>query len=675
MTSEPQRGQSAPLLVSPAQRRTLQGWSTREDQPALARRAQIVLKAGEGVSSAQIARELGVSRPTVALWRRRFQEGGLDEVVRIKPGRGRRPSLPAHKVRLVLDAGRRPPPRGHPRWTVRATAAYAEVSPDTVQRLWREHGVQPRSAEPPAPGAQRPPDAWLVPEGGRTAAPSAVRPPHLPVPFSSFVGRRHELADVRALLGQFRLVTLVGGPGIGKTRLALETATGQPEAVEPCFVELAPVVEPCLVVHSVASGLGVRERAGEGISEALVAYLRARRALLVLDNCEHLLGACAELAATLLRCCPQLTVLATSQEPLAVPGEHVWQVPPLTLPAGDSDDLEAAEAVRLFCERAGSQSALFLLSPETADDVVEICRRLDGNPLAIELAAARAGAMTPSMILERLEQRFRLLTSGSRAGPPRHRTLEAAIAWSFELLPARQQVLLRRLAVFAGEITPEAAEEVCGEDGMADEVFYLLAGLIERSLVVAEVAGRHARYRLLESIGAFARDRLAESGEADQVRDRFAAWCTTLVEQAERELAGPRQQEWRARLESEHDNIVAALGHSLAAGDALGRRRARRARYPAADLHRRARRPEPGGRDREHRAAGVAAGHPGRAQPGAHPAPAGVHPRGAGLRSQPALRDAPPPHPGPRPDHRRQPGVHGRPGGYDRGRAGVHRVG
>lgn len=563
--------QMAPVTVSDDQRLTLEEWSARDDCPALARRAGILLKASEGMPSAQIARELGVSRPTVSLWRRRFQEGGLDAVAKIKDGRGRRPSLPPRTVRMVLDAGRRPPPPGHTRWTVRATAAYADVSPDTVQRLWRAHGVRPLSTD--LDGRVSEPasaDAWPAPGD----SPNPPRPDlvhSLPVPFSSFVGRRQELADVAALLGRFRLVTLVGCPGIGKTRLALETATCRLLGPgEVSFVELGPVVEPRVVVHTVAAALGVRERAGEEMAETLGTHLRHRRLLLVLDNCEHVLAACARLAEGLLRGCRQLTVLATSREPLGVPGEHVWQVPPLALPGPDDggEALESAEAVRLFCERAGSQSESFALTPEIAGDIVEICRRLDGNPLAIELAAARAGAMSPSAILERLEQRFRLLTSGRRGGPARHRTLEAAITWSFELLPERQQVLLRRLAVFAGEITPEAAEEVCGGDGLSDDVFYLLAGLVERSLVVAEVAGSHARYRLLESIGEFARDRLAESGEAEQVRDRFLCWCTCLVERAEPELASPAQQEWLTRLESGHDNIVAAIEHCLSAGQA-----------------------------------------------------------------------------------------------------------
>ncbi|HVL99786.1 MAG TPA: tetratricopeptide repeat protein [Egibacteraceae bacterium] len=562
---------AAALSVTPADRRTLEEWSARGDDSALARRARIVLRASEGASTSRIAWELGVSRPTVTLWRGRFIEAGLDGIARIKQGRGRRSTLPPEKVRLILDVSHRPPPPGHARWTVRAMAAHAGVSPDTVQRLWRDHGVRPHAAPATAVG-ERPGTE------DRGHAPMLVDPPasatepahHLPVPFSSFVGRQRELSEVAGLLGGTRLVTLTGGPGVGKTRLALETATRLlPErAGDACFVELAPVAAPRLVAYAVASAVGIREHAGEELAETLVAGLRHRQLLLVLDNCEHVLSACADLVQALLPACPHLTVLATSQEPLGVPGERVWQVPPLALPAPDDscEALESSEAIRLFCERAGAQVETFALTRETLADVAEICRRLDGNPLAIELAAARAGAMSPAAILERLEQRFRLLTSGRRGGPARHRTLEAAIAWSFDLLPDRHQTLLRRLSVFAGEITLEAAEKVCDGDGLTGDVFYLLASLVERSLVVAEVAGRHARYRLLETIGAFARERLVESGEADRVRSRFVAWCTELVEQAEPELTGATQQDWLSRLEGEHDNIIAAIECSLAAG-------------------------------------------------------------------------------------------------------------
>ena len=565
MTRSGQHRSPAATSLTAAQRRTLEEWSACEDDPGLARRATIVLRASAGETTAAIARQLGVSRPTVTLWRRRFADGGLDAIARIAEGRGRRPSLPPRTVQAILDVDRSPPPPGHTRWTVRAMAAYAGVSPDTVQRLWRDHGIRPHRDEVPAVNGVRGTWQESSPVDSGTVEAASQR---VPVPFSSFVGRRQELDEIAALLAGSRLVTLTGCPGIGKSRLALETVTRRAAGSAACFVELAPVPESRLVAPTVATALGIRERSGQDIADLVVARLRDRRLLLVLDSCEHVLHACSDLAGRLLRACPRVTLLATSQEPLGIPGERVWQVPPLAAPAaGDGDDpLEGAEALRLFCERAAAQSETFVLTDDVAPDVVEICRRLDGNPLAIELAAARAGTLGPAAILERLEQRFRLLTSGRREGPARHRTLEAAIGWSYDLLPRAQQVLLRRLSVFAGAITLDAAEQVCTEDGLQDDAFYLLAGLVERSLVVAEVAGRQARYRLLESIGEFARERLVDAGESDRVRARFAAWYRRLVEQAEPELSGAAQQEWLARLEGEHDNIAAAIDYSLCDG-------------------------------------------------------------------------------------------------------------
>lgn len=523
------------------------------------------------MSNAQVARKLGVSRPTVALWRQRFAEGGLPAIATIKQGRGRRPSLPPQTIGMILDAAHRPPPPGMTRWTTRAMAAQAGVSPDTVQRLWRDHGIQPSAVgavTDQSPGA-------TTGEATAASVPSAPAAPggNLPRPLSSFVGRRRELAEIQALLDESRLVTLTGGTGIGKSRLALETASRLLPAYEGevWFVELTPVPDPRLVAYAVAAPLGVTEYPGQGVVETLTTHLRQRRLLLILDNCEHVLPGCAELAGTLLAACPALTVLATSQERLAVPGERRWHVPPLALQddrsAPEAEGAEGAEAIRLFCERARAQSESFALTPATAADVAEICRRLDGNPLAIELAAARAVTMGPTAILHRLEQRFRLLTSGSRSGPARHRTLEAAIAWSFDLLSEPQRVLLRRLSVFEGGITLESAEHVCSDEALpVDEVIYALAGLVERSLVVAEVAGRHARYRLLETIGQFAGDRLREAGEGDRVGGRFAEWCAALAERAEPELTGPAQLEWRARLDAEHDNVVAAVERLLSDG-------------------------------------------------------------------------------------------------------------
>lgn len=581
MVTEVPGGRSFPLLsVTAEQRRVLAEWAANAEDMGLARRAQIVLMSGEGLSAAHTAEKLGVSRQTVSLWRRRFAEGGLEAIARIKAGRGRKPSLPPHTVRLILDAARRPPPAGKTRWTVRDMADRAGVSPDTVQRLWKGQGtrhVAPDLAESMPREAARA-------ETGQPSAPS-VRPParaprgshNLPKPLGSFVGRSHELAEVQALLGSWSLLTLTGCTGIGKSRLALEAAMRllphYPEGA--WFVDLAPLAEQRLVPQAVASALGVAEYPGQRVADTLAAYLRPRCVLLVLDNCERVLPGCTGLAATLLHTCPELTILATSQAPMGIPGEQTWQVPPLALPesAEDEDAVEAAEATRLFMERARSQSESFSLTRETAGDVAEICRRLDGNPLAIELAAGRAGTMDLAAMLDRLEHRFRLLTSSGRSGPARHRTLEAAIAWSVDLLPGPQVAVLRRLSVFGGDITLEAAEHVCADVELpVDEVFYQLAALVDRSLVVAEVAGRHARYRLPESIRQFARERLHETGEADRVRARLAAWCGALVEQAEPQLGGAGQQEWLSRLDAEHDNVTATIEYHLAdgrAGEAL----------------------------------------------------------------------------------------------------------
>lgn len=567
-------GRAQPLPVTAEERCALGEWADRGDDEAIARRARIVLGASAGLSNAEVARELGVSRPTVALWRRRFAEGGLEALATIKEGRGRRPSLPPHKTRMILDAAHRPPPAGMTRWTTRSMAAHAGVSPDTVQRLWRDHGVRPPAGDP-ARGQSHLHRSGLAADAPAAVAPSAGGPPstNLPQPLSSFVGRRRELAEIEALLAEAGLVTLTGCPGIGKSRLALEVAKRLLPVYEgqACFVALTPVADSLLVAHAVAAALGVTEYSDQGVAETLKAHLRHRRLLLILDDCEHVLPGCAELAATLLAACPALTVLATSQERLGVPGERRWHVPPLALqPLGDglsaleADGAEGGEAIRLFCERARAQSENSALTQDTVADVAEICRRLDGNPLAIEFAAARAATMGPRAVLQRLDHRFRLLTSGSRAGPARHRTLAGAIGRSFDRLSEPQQVVLRRLSIFEGAISLEAAEHVCSDEALPiDDVFSALTGLVERSLVVAEVTGRQARYRLLETIGEYARGRLAEAGEADRVGDRFADWCGALAEQAELGLTGPGRLEWRARLDAEHDNVVAAIDRML----------------------------------------------------------------------------------------------------------------
>jgi predicted ATPase/DNA-binding CsgD family transcriptional regulator/Tfp pilus assembly protein PilF len=396
---------------------------------------------------------------------------------------------------------------------------------------------------------------------------------NLPVALSSFIGREQEIAAVAKLLSSTRLVTLTGAAGVGKTRLALEVAATLAESYRNgiWLVELASVADSALVPAAVTTALGVREQPGCSLTETLTNQLRHQHLLLVLDNCEHLIGAAATLAGALLRACPDLYVLATSREALGMIGEAVWPVPPLSVPpAADTAPpqvLGAYEAVRLFVERATAAEPSFAFTPAVAPAVGEICRRLDGIPLALELAAGRVGVLSPVQIAARLDDRFALLSRGSRTALPRQQTLLAALDWSHDLLCEPERVLLRRLSVFAGGFTLRAAEQVCAADDLeSDQVFDRLAGLVAKSLVVADTSATQARYRLLESIREYAADKLATAGEAQAVRERHAIWCTRLVEQAEPELTGPRQASWLQRLDIEHANLRAALKCSLACG-------------------------------------------------------------------------------------------------------------
>jgi predicted ATPase/DNA-binding CsgD family transcriptional regulator len=388
----------------------------------------------------------------------------------------------------------------------------------------------------------------------------------LPADLTSFVGREREAAEVVRLLGGTRLLTLTGPGGVGKTRLAIHvarTASGS-FADGIALAELASLTDGALVGPAVAAAVGVPDQAsgGEPVVRSLAAFLRPRVMLLVVDNCEHLVGACAELAETLLRGCPNLRVLATSRQPLGVAGEVAWPVPSLGLPPTGAHDPAAHEAVRLFVERARAARPDFVLAADTGPAVVETVRRLDGVPLAIELAAARVAAMSPAEIASRLADRFALLTTGDRTAPARHRTLRATMDWSFDLLDAAEQRLFRRLGVFAGGFLLEAAEEVCSGDGIdPGAVLDLLAGLVSRSLVAARPEGRRTRYVLLETVRAYALERLAAAGESESVRGRHAAHYRDFVECAELRVRGPDQVAWLDRLDAEHDNIRAALAY------------------------------------------------------------------------------------------------------------------
>ncbi|HZA18477.1 MAG TPA: BTAD domain-containing putative transcriptional regulator [Pseudonocardiaceae bacterium] len=364
----------------------------------------------------------------------------------------------------------------------------------------------------------------------------------LPAQLTSFVGREDDLAGVRALLRDRRLVTLTGAAGSGKTRLAVEVAGGE-FAGETYLVDLVPVTEPQSLPSAVAMALGVREEPGRPVADTLTDYLRSEHVLIVLDNCEHLVEACAAFVGALLRACPAVHILATSRQALGVVGEVIWPVPGLAEPA----------AVRLFAERA---AAPLLLSAETAPVVQQICRRLDGMPLAIELAAARTRMLSVSEIAVRLDDRFGLLGPANRGGPARHRTLSAAIDWSYELLPEAERGLFDRLSVFAGGFGLAAAEAVAGP---GDDVMELLGQLVDKSLLLrAEGVDGLSRYRLLDTLRQYGRDRLVRRGAAEEVRRRHAAHYAELAEELSPLAPGPAVPKWLDRFEEERANLHSA---------------------------------------------------------------------------------------------------------------------
>jgi predicted ATPase/class 3 adenylate cyclase len=393
-------------------------------------------------------------------------------------------------------------------------------------------------------------------------------PANLPVQVTSFVGRDQELARVVSALTRERVVTLTGVGGVGKTRLALHAAA----EVLPRFrdgawlCELQMVRDLTGVVDTVAGVFRVTARPGSTLEESLVAYLRDQQLLVVLDNCEHLLDGAAALVELLERSCPEVVVLATSREPLAIDGERVLGVRSLASAAADAslDEIAHADAVRLFVERAQAVKDDFSLTRVNASAVAQVCERLDGVPLAIELAAARVTAMNPGELARRLDRRFELLAGGRRRAIERHQTLRAAIDWSFELLSEPEQCLLARLAVFAGGCTLEATEAVCAGDPIeVGEVFELLASLVARSLVVADDTGRDTRYRLLETIRQYGEERLAGKDETDRLRLRHADYYTDFATVVQRHVYGPGQIEWAAQLAREHDNLLAAMAFAL----------------------------------------------------------------------------------------------------------------
>jgi predicted ATPase/DNA-binding CsgD family transcriptional regulator len=393
----------------------------------------------------------------------------------------------------------------------------------------------------------------------------AHRPGNLPAEVTSFVGRRRELADLREKLAAARLVSLVGPGGVGKTRLAIRAAAGLARgfAGGAWLVELADVRDPALVTNVVLAALGLRDQAATEPRALLLSYLRDQRLLLVVDNCEHLLPAAADLLATVLRVAEGVRVIATSREPLSAPGEHLLAVAPLDLPPARTAQplarLRQNEAVRLFVERAAAGSGRFELTAANQSAVIELCRRLDGLPLAIELAAVRSRVLSASQILDRLTDRFGLLTGGGRAALPRHQTLRTTIDWSHDLLTAQEQMLFRRLCAFAGRFTIDDVESVCAsEDVATGQVLHVLSSLVDKSLVSKAEVKNVACYRLHETMREYARLRLQQAGEQDATDLRCAEYyrerCQQTLPQARYRLV-----EWLDWMDLQIDNIRSVL--------------------------------------------------------------------------------------------------------------------
>ena len=409
---------------------------------------------------------------------------------------------------------------------------------------------------------------------GRSGPPEAADRKHtnLPALLTSFIGRECEMAEIKQLLAVTRLLTLTGTGGIGKTRLAQQAAAEVLDAYRDgvWFVDLAPLRDPALVPSALAQTLQVKESPRQPLIDALCNHLHTQETLLILDNCEHVLEGCVQLMEVLLRETTQVTVLATSREPLHSAGEHTYPLAALRLPdpKAAARTIAGSDAVQLFVERARQYRPHFDLQEHRARAVAEICVRLDGIPLALELAAARVSVLPVEQIVRLLDQRFRLLTSGNRE-LPRHQTLGAMIDWSYELLDDAEKALFARLSVFAGGWTLAAANEVCGDAPIAkDDVVYVLLGLIERSLIVAD--GDGDRYRMLETMREYAKEKLVARKEARVMRQRHRDYFLALAKEAQPKLTGGEQAKWLERLDEEHDNLRSALGWSLMEEEAEG---------------------------------------------------------------------------------------------------------
>ncbi len=398
---------------------------------------------------------------------------------------------------------------------------------------------------------------------------------NLPTRLSSFIGRERAIVELKSLLSATRFLTLTGAGGSGKTRLALQVATNLLSEFEHgvWWVALDALTDPALLPQQVAASLDISEQSGRQLPDTLTDTLQSRKLLLVLDNCEHLIAACAQLVETLLRSCADLRILTTSREAFNIPGETIWPVPSLGVPDPDHlpplEGLVKYEAVHLFVERAQSVQPAFRLTQENAPSLTQICRRLDGIPLAIELAAARVKILSLEQIAARLDDSSRLLGGGSRTALPRQQTLQATIDWSHALLLEQERILFRRLAVFRGGFSLEAAEAICAGNGIEQgEALDLLSHLVDKSLVAVVDGDGEARYRLLETIRQYAQNKLQECGEAASVRQTHRDWYLEFAERAESKVLGAEQAQWFDRFEVERDNLRAALAWSLDAGEA-----------------------------------------------------------------------------------------------------------
>lgn len=408
----------------------------------------------------------------------------------------------------------------------------------------------------------------LMPEAVAAELPLSPEPRkhNLPRQLTSFVGRQKEIAEVQALLFGARLLTLTGASGCGKTRLGLQVAADSLEHFPDgtWLVDLAPLADPSLARQAVATVLGMNEDAGKPIARIVAQRLAQKRLLLVLDNCEHLLDTCADVVDALVQQYPGVQVLATSREALGVAGEQTYRVPSLTTPdatdAQTPQGIACCESIRLFVERARLVRPDFRITEQNARPLALLCRRLDGIPLAIELAAARVRMFTVEEINGKLDQSFRILTGGWRTAPLRHQTLRSLVDWSYGLLNAAEKRLLQRLSVFSGGWTLDAAERVCSGEGVTQEdVLELMSSLSDQNLVLPEQADGHSRYRLLETMQQYARQRLAESGGGDAIRSRHRDYFLAFAEEAKAKLSGADRGDWLRRLEAEHHNLQAAL--------------------------------------------------------------------------------------------------------------------